>query len=340
MSGLRLGMVREQDRPREIEQKLDLDEQFRIYAISNIALGRDEKVFMSRSTIDNFNPLDPFFTRTRDSHTLDLVIDVPPQPASASSKTLSDLLSDALGETSNLSDMEIADVIDMEVDPEALESQPSYLATFLSSLQALLSAPIPTSTSLASQSQNPAQQTPKRHFFPAALPTGPGAAPMPDTKDPDTSYSPSNPLTWSNIYVHPTTLCTTRLPLSIAKQHQIIAIPRGDCSFSTKLHNIPAYPPDPASLQLVIIVSFPEHESQENRFVDAEPPNQQPPVQPLLDDVQYSPSGMLRQNPIPMIMVGGGEEMMGLLRRANGVGVRRRYYFRSQGVRIGNLIVL
>ena len=99
MSGLRLGMVREQDKSRAIEQKLDLDEQFRIYAISNIALGRDEKVFMSRSTIDNFNPLDPYFTRTRDSHTLDLVIDVPPQPATSSSNTLSDILSDALGPT-------------------------------------------------------------------------------------------------------------------------------------------------------------------------------------------------------------------------------------------------
>ncbi|KAI4704563.1 hypothetical protein J4E81_001631 [Alternaria sp. BMP 2799] len=341
MSGLRLGMVREQDKPRTVRQQLDLDEQFRIYAISNIALGRDEKVFMSRSTIDNFNPLDPFFTRTRDSHALDLVIDVPPQPAPASSKTLADLLSDALGETSNLSDMDIADVIDLEVDPEALDSQPSYLATFLSSLQALLSAPLPTSTSAASQSQDPSEQTLKRHFFPAALPTGPGAAPMPDTKDPEVTYSPDNPLTWSNIYVHPTTLCTDRLPLEVAKNHQIIAIPRGDCSFSTKLHNIPAYPPDASSLQLVIIVSFPEHEPNEDRYTaDADAATQQPPVQPLLDDVQYTPTGMLRPNPIPMVMVGGGEETMALLRRATGVGVRRRYYFRSQGVKIGNLIVL
>ncbi|KAI4676390.1 uncharacterized protein J4E88_007306 [Alternaria novae-zelandiae] len=340
MSGLRLGMVREQDKPRTIRQQLDLDEQFRIYAISNIALGRDEKVFMSRSTIDNFNPLDPFFTRTRDAHALDLVIDVPPQPAPASSKTLADLLSDALGETSNLSDMDIADVIDLEVDPEALDSQPSYLATFLSSLQALLSAPLPTSTSAASQSQDQSEQTLKRHFFPAALPTGPGAAPMPDTKDPEMTYSPDNPLTWSNIYVHPTTLCTDRLPLEVAKNHQIIAIPRGDCSFSTKLHNIPAYPPDASALQLVIIVSFPEHEPNENKYTDSDAATQQPPVQPLLDDVQYTPTGMLRPNPIPMIMVGGGEETMALLRRATGVGVRRRYYFRSQGVKIGNLIVL
>jgi hypothetical protein len=42
-------------------------------------------------------------------------------------------------------------------------------------------------------------------------------------------------------------------------------------------------------------------------------------------------------------MVAGGEETMGLLRRAGeggAVGVRRRYYFLSQGLRIGNLIIL
>ncbi|KAG9194368.1 hypothetical protein G6011_04403 [Alternaria panax] len=296
ISGLRLGMVREQDKPRVVEQQLDLDEQFRIYAISNIALGRDEKVFMSRSTIDNFNPLDPYFTRTRDSHTLDLVIDVPPQPASASPNTLSDLLSDALGDMSNLSDLDIADAIDLDVDPDALENEPSYLSNFLSSLQSLLSAPLPTSTSSASKSQNIDEKVAKRHVFPAALPTGPGAAPMPDTKDPDMSYSSGNPLIWSNIYVHPTTLCTERLPLEVAKQYQIVAIPRGDCSFSTKLQNIPAYPPSSASLKLVIIVSFPQHE--ENRHADPA----QPPVQPLLDDVQHTPTGILRPNPIPMIM--------------------------------------
>jgi hypothetical protein len=334
MSGLRLGMVREQDKVRAVEQKLELNEQFRIYAISNIALGRDEKVFMSRSTIDNFNPLDPYFTRTRDSHTLDLVVDVPPQPASLSSNTLSDLLIDALGEMSNLSDLDIADVIDLNVDSEALENEPSYLSNFLSSLQALLSAPVPTSTSPKSSSQYLDQPNAKRHFFPAALPTGPGAAPMPDTKDPEMTYSSDNPLVWSNIYVHSTTLCTERLPLEVAKQYQIIAIPRGDCSFSTKLHNIPAYPPDPAALQLVVIVSFPEHE--ENRHADPE----QPPVQPLLDDVQYTPTGILRPNPIPIVMVGGGDDTIRMLKRASGVGIRRRYYFRSQGVKIGNLIVL
>ena len=41
-----------------------------------------------------------------------------------------------------------------------------------------------------------------------------------------------------------------------------------------------------------------------------------------------------------MIMVDGGEDTMEKLRQANGVSVRRRYYFKTQGVKIGNLIVL
>jgi hypothetical protein len=328
MSGLRLGMVREHDKLPVID-KMGIDEKFRIYAISNIALGRDEKVFMSRSTIDNFNPLDPFFTRTRDSHTLDLVIDVPPQPASSSSNTLSDLLSDALGDMSNLSDLDIVDAVKMEVDADALANEPGYLSNFLSSLQALLSAPLPTSTTSPSGGVTK-EQTTRRHSIPAALPIGPGAAPMPDTSDPDMAYSASNPLLWSSIYIHPTPLCDERLPAGIARENQIIVVPRGSCSFSQKLHNIPAFPPSPASLQLVIVVS---HEAEEGEM-----------VRPLLDEVQYTPTGILRPSPIPLVMVGGGRGTVEVLERVRegkgGVGVRRRYYFKSQGVRIGNLIVL
>ena len=156
---------------------------------------------------------------------------------------------------------------------------------------------------------------------------------MPDTKDADVTYSADSPLTWTKIYVHPTTLCNERLGVEIAKQYQVVVIARGGCSFSRKLHNIPAYPPNGASLQLVIVVSFPEHE-------DGHGDTARPPAQPLLDDVQHTPSGMLRPNPLPLIMVGGGQATMDKLKRASGVGMRRRYYFSSQGVKIGNLIVL
>lgn len=391
MSGLRLGMVREPD-AFPTEKEVTLDEQFRIYAISNVALGRDEKVYMSRSTVETFNPLDPFFTRTRDSQLVDLVVDIPPEPSPRSaSSALSDLLDDALGGIDNFTNVEI---IEMDVDADALESGSSYFSSLINSIQSFLAAPssstaAPSSTSTSSKAAQTQRQT-----VPGTLPIGPGSAPLPDVADPELTFSATNSLSWSTIYIHPTTLCDERLPIDIARMHQVIVIPRGGCSFSAKLRNIPAYPPKPASLQLIVIVSFPEHdtpsydwaavadpEPQEpqprrrmGKNTDADPPRgppqflpegreeqepvqrgkmsskkqpghrsegpQQPLVQPLLDESQYTPSGLPRPHPIPLVMVGGGEETLALLRRASAVGVRRRYYFLSQGVRIGNLIVL
>ncbi|KAF2787723.1 glycoside hydrolase family 47 protein [Melanomma pulvis-pyrius CBS 109.77] len=339
MSGLRLGMIRESD-SMPGKQEMTFDEQFRIYAISNVALGRDEKVYMSRSTIESFNPLDPFFTRTRDAQTFDLVIDAPSLPVTTpSSRALTDLLEDALSENTNLSDFDM-ETFELDVDPDTLASEPSYLSSLLASLQHLLNPPSPSTTLLSSssfpinpkQGQDPAQT--ERIAVPGTLPTGPGSAPLPDAPDPELTYSALNPLSWSSIYIHPTNLCDDRLPIEIPRSYQIIAIPRGGCSFSAKLHNIPAFPPDSASLQLVIIKSTtPSETLPQDEIFNAL-------VQPLLDESQFTPSGLPRPNPIPLIMVRGGDDTIALLKRANGVGVRRRYYFRSQGVRIGNLIVL
>ncbi|KAF2711885.1 glycoside hydrolase family 47 protein [Pleomassaria siparia CBS 279.74] len=407
MSGLRLGMIRESDQI-FVGADIEFDERYRIYAISNLALGRDEKVYMSRATIESFNPLDPFFTRTRDAQTLDFVIDAAPLPViTPSARALTDLLEDALSDSANLSDYDLMDSFEVDFDPEALESEPSYLASLLASLQHLLSPPSPSTTSLSpSLLPNHKRDPPRtqRTAIPGALPIGPGSAFLPDTSDPELTFSASNPLTWSSIYVHPGDLCDERLPLEIPKSYQIIVVSRGGCSFSTKLHNIPAFPPDSQSLQLVVVVSYPEHEPPQYAFADLEknaardgldkgqeenkkshtkkvtdefsisaspspsmpiisPTSSETPiskksnkrkpttstasddssnalVQPLLDESQFTPSGLLRPNPIPLIMVRGGDETLELLKRAQGVGVRRRYYFRSQGVRIDNLIVL
>ncbi|KAK7186760.1 hypothetical protein DPSP01_001109 [Paraphaeosphaeria sporulosa] len=405
MSGVRLGMVREPE-AFPLEQHIAMDEQFRIYAISNVALGRDEKVYMSRSTIDSFNPTDPFFTRTRDAAAVDLVIDVPPAPAITPSSTiLSDLLSDSIDGMDNISNME---VIGLDVDQEQLENGESYLSSLLHSLQSLLAATSSTSPPSASGTQKP--QTTERLAIQGTLPLGPGSVPLPDVPDPDLSYSKTNVLSWSTIYIHPNTLCDERLPIEIPKRHQIIVIPRGGCSFSAKLRNIPAFPPSSSSLQMVVIVSFPEHEEPQYTFETSNKPQDEevaperntaepshgikkrthenkasPPakvdkvakdskpvpehgsqprskmssskkktqsssssdsqvlynlVQPLLDETQYTPSGIPRPHPIPLVMVGGGDETMAALQRATAVGVRRRYYFLSQGLRISNLIVL
>ncbi|KAF2002059.1 glycoside hydrolase family 47 protein [Amniculicola lignicola CBS 123094] len=371
MSGLRLGMVREPEFL-PIETEITFDDQFRIYAIANVALGRDEKVFMTRSTIENFNPLDPFFTRTRDGNALDLVLDIPPLPIPSPSSSLSDLLD----KKTNLSAFDGVHEMEVDLDPEKLETEPSYLHSLLASLQSLLAVPqMPETSSTSSPSSSPSSssetQQPQRQTVHATLPTGPGAAPMPDVSDPNLEFDPANPLPWKNVYIHPNDLCNERLPIEIPRSHQVIVVPRGGCSFSAKLRNIPAFAPSLEALQLVIIVSFPDHEKPDYDVGNppAEPntndndrgwgmgtrkPKPDPRrgsngergnaninlVSPLLDETQYTPSGLLRPHPIPLVMASGGEDTVELLRRARGVGVRRRYYFLSQGVRISNLIVL
>ncbi|KAF2124360.1 glycoside hydrolase family 47 protein [Dothidotthia symphoricarpi CBS 119687] len=263
MSGMRLGMIRERDKI--LSTNDDMNEQFRIYAISNVALGRDEKVFMSRATIENVNPLDPFFTRTRNPHTVDLIIDAPPEPLPAPSlNALDDFLDAALDDITNLADA-----------------------------------------------------------------------------DPD-SNAAANPLPWTKIYIHPTPLCTDVLDISIPKTHHVIVVPRGGCSFSAKLRNIPSFPPDALGLQVVLVVSEDGDGYGFDEDVDGGggTTKTSPLVQPLLDDTQTSPSGLLRVHPIPLLMVGGGAETMEALGRARAVGVRRRWFFKCQGVRIGNLVVL
>ncbi|CAI6334790.1 unnamed protein product [Periconia digitata] len=358
MSGLRLGMVKEPEiLPWDVE--LTLDGHYRIYSISNVALGRDEKVYMSRNTIDSINPVDPFFTRTRDGHTLDLIMDIPPEPvlATPTSDPLSEYIDDEVSDLGNMSDMKI---IDLDIDHEDLDGgEPSYLSNLLQSLQALLAVPsnLPTA---ASSNNFPPKQT-QRLAVGGTLPIGPGSAPLPDTSDPEPTYSSTNALVWSSVYIHHDTLCDERLPIDIPKSHQVIVIRRGGCSFSAKLRNIPAFPPTRSSLKLVIIVSYPEHEQQEYDSEDQDETGGTQKratgtassdqssgrssvhiglVQPLLDETQYTPTGLERAHPIPLIMVGGGDETLGLLRKCKGLGVRRKYHFSSQGVRISNLIVL
>lgn len=344
MSGLRLGMIREPDTFIG-DGGVSIDVRFRIYAISNVALGRDEKVFMSRELVDGFNPIDPFFTRVRDVQTLDLVIDASPPPSSKSdSESLSDILDAALS-NSSITNLEFLTDFDLDFDlssTPASSGDPSYLNSFLQSIQNMLSSPTVPLSSM------PSSPPIRRYHIPGTLPTGVGAAPLPDVPDADLTFSVDSPLSWHSIYLHNSPLCEDRLPLDVVREHQIVVIPRGGCSFSVKLRNIPAYAPHGSSLQLVVVVSYPEYEMD---VVAEESPSIRdqrrqmkrevnPLVQPLLDEPQYTPSGLPRPHPLPLVMVGGGDETMALLRRAKGIGVRRRWFFLSQGVKIGNLIVL
>ncbi|KAF2427789.1 hypothetical protein EJ08DRAFT_699328 [Tothia fuscella] len=331
MSGLRLGMVKEPffHAPSNTNGNLDL---FRIYAVSNVALGRDEKVFLTRDVISGFNPVDPYFTRIRDLSMVDLVLDVGIEPSPSEEQELTT--------DSNVS----APVITMETTLESLDdvAQPSLLGSLLQNLQSMLLEP----RSPLAQVKPPTPQM-ARHILGGSIPTGPGAAPIPDIDEPidlDT-FSSTSPLPGNNIYIAGD-LCDEVLDAKHVKENQVLVIRRGGCSFSQKLNNIPSFAPTARALQLVIIVSFPEHDS---RDAEANGNGQRKAttaysehnlIQPLLDKIQTTPAGMPRPHPIAAVMVGGGEETLELLRKARGVGVRRRWWFESQGVRISNLIVL
>ncbi|KIW01779.1 uncharacterized protein PV09_06951 [Verruconis gallopava] len=328
MSGLRLGMVKESpvNAPMEKMPELDL---FRIYAISNVALGRDEKVFLTRNLLNSFNPGDPYFTRIKDVHGVDLIIDVLNAPHAMSRTTADFQIS-----PTNAS----APIMAVEGDFEGLDGNlnPGILSSLISNIQSMLSE----SDFVLAEPSNHAVLS--REIIAAALPSGPGAAILPDMQEP-LDLAPGatkSPLPWSTIYVLDDELCDHILDPQIVKEHQILVIRRGGCSFSEKLRNIPSFPPSQRALQLVIVVSFAEHDHLEDEIRREHYDTEEPLVQPLLDQQQMTPGGMVRLHPIPLVMVSGGDDAMEKFRRCVGVSVRRRFWFESQGTRIGNLFVV
>jgi hypothetical protein len=222
-------------------------------------------------------------------------------------------------------------------------AQPSLLSSLLQNIQSILREP--------SNNQPVVAKTPSlvRHLFPAAIPTGPGAAPIPDIAEPiDLDLTATiSPLPWNNIHITDE-LCEHVLDPQIAKENQVLVVLRGSCSFSKKMNNIPSFAPSPRALQLVVIVSFPDqddvdaemHRERVNRGDYVQSSSAEPLIQPLLDEAQSTPGGVPRPHPIPAVMLSGGEETLRYLERAKGVGLRRRFWFESQGVKIGNLIVV
>ncbi|KAF4542063.1 Glycoside hydrolase family 47 [Lasiodiplodia theobromae] len=339
MSGLRLGMVRESEG--SLSKEEPSSDLFRIYAVSNVALGRDEKVFMSRDAVSSFNPADPYFTRTRDLTALDVFVDAlePPPAAVAKGASLDDPDSHAASTLDDILEAALAnDTLSLITLPDSLEMDkmnPSLISSLLQNIQNILTETLPFD-SLANPSPNPSTRAfgdgkhqVRRVQLSAALSTGPGAAPPPHSRSSDEGkFEADEGLPWNKVYVGDEN-CDSRLPASVPREHQVVVLMRGGCSFSQKLANIPAYAPSQSSLKLVIIVSFPDLEDDSTDL-----------VQPLLEEEQKLAGGIPRPHPIPLIMLGGGDETMRLFERAVGVGIRRRWWYESQGLRIGNLIVV
>lgn len=308
MGGVRLGMI--QDVPSDTSTNID-GGIYRVHAINNILLGKDERIFLSKETASNVvNPLDPNFTRIRDPVMLDLVIDV----------TSTESAKEQHNESSRSSpDFQTKDLLGDDLDPAS--SMIVAFNSFLQQLAGLIRDQPPVAGGAIS-----------RKYIPAITPTGAGAATLPDVDDalgPDIQGSPQGSLLWHTIYIAGEN-CNGKLPPEVPRRHQIIVIMRGGCSFSEKLQNIPTFVPSPVSLQLVIVVTH-----------DGDDPNLPTVlIRPWLETAQFTPTGLPRHNPIPMIMVGGGEQTYTFFKEATGLGIKRRYSVQAQGVPISNVVII
>ena len=320
MGGLRLSMA--QDMLEDIESD-DKHSDYRVQAINNILLGKDELIFLAKDTAANVvNPLDPNFTRVRDASMLDLLVDMTPaegedRQASFSSFNGSQTITTPAPEL----------VLDTSpaANPQVASSMKQAFNALLQQFAGLIVEPAPSTIPQAPNAS-------PREYIPAILPTGAGAAPLPDFEDalgPDVHGTPQGSLLWHNIYVTDFN-CDRKLPLPVPKSSEVIVMKRGGCSFDKKLQNIPTFAPSPASLKLVVIVSYDDEPGVPSGWL----------IRPLLDKPQMTSSGLPRHNPIPMVMVGGGEKTHEVFQRAVGVGVKRRYSMQAQGVPISNLIIL
>ena len=317
MGGLRLGMIQDVALPKAGSGDGDL---YRVQAVNNVGLGKDEKIFLPKDVVASVvNPLDPNFTRIRDAEMLDIIVDVTDNQDSSSQEI-------EVNGTSVLKEGGRSDIT-IEAADGSSDAASHVKVAFNSLFQHVTSM-------LRDQPPLPDLQH-LRHYIPAITPTGAGAAPIPDVQDalgPDITGAPQGNLLWHTVFVTDQN-CDTKLPISIPKEYQIIVIKRGGCSFSRKLENIPSFPPTSNSLQLVIVVSFEEHENEDGLL-------QGFLIRPLLDPTQFTRSGLPRHHPIPMVMVGGGEQVYNVFRKATGIGIKRRYSVHAQGVLISNLIII
>ncbi|CRK31457.1 hypothetical protein BN1708_005459, partial [Verticillium longisporum] len=336
------------------------DHTWRVTHVNHIALGKDEIVHIDGDMLSDVK--DPLFNRVRYSPYVDLMIvyGEPPSENTTAEAPL-ETVEVALDEHGNEIHLSEEASSWLEHDAEAPDSlDPSYGSMLKSLVRAVTSVFDPANT--PSPDDGPAgasRRTLHMETYKAALPVGIGAVPLPDVRDaplaPATAPDGNTPAAQLHLPWHTAYLagqgCTARLPDAIPRNHHVIALRRGGCSFSAKLANIPAVTPTAHSLRLVVVVSDP-HEDGLGDDVDDDDAVygghvDRPPwdaahdiAKPHLEDEQRTPGGMLRHRPLSLVMIRGGQTAWEQLGRARGVGVRRKYVIETQGRRVDNIIVL
>ncbi|KAI9805438.1 MAG: hypothetical protein M1825_000689 [Sarcosagium campestre] len=305
LEGIRLGLIL--DGPTYLSKDGVGEESFRIANVGNFLLGRGEKLLIKSDTLGNM--VDPSFTRLRDAATVDLMIDTGDLPTN--SKRREQGHGEDIAGTADESDLSQT----KSIHPSSLGEIRGLLNTFLNQFGG------------KTDTTSGVSQKGKYHRVPAISATGIGAAPLPDveeTLDPIDGSGSSDPedLPWRTIFFGGSG-CQGKLPTTASANHQILVLKRGECSFSEKLSNVPSFAPSHTALNLVIVVS----ERGEG-------------ARPLLDEVQRTPGGLARPYQIPLVMVNGHPGLYDMLKKSRGIGMKRRYHVRSQGIMVSNLHVV
>ncbi|KAL2165416.1 hypothetical protein VTH06DRAFT_714 [Thermothelomyces fergusii] len=309
LSGLKLTMHLEED----LEQQ-----EWRVTRVNSVPLGRDEFLVFDRSILGEvadprFNLVrDPVMVKVQHLHHVDILgVDADAVDEDASQADNGEAVPEPLEDGSDASSVTVADL------GALVKSLFSRITSSLDNIQ------LPTSLPRVGTAPLPFNLVLNTT---AMISTGIGSAPLPPgasappsaqrQRTPAFGPVPDALFPWSTVYASPDDACASPLPEAAPRDHQVILIRRGGCSFSTKLANIPAFTPSPHSLQLVIVVS--DDGGGDSGL-----------VRPLLDEVQRTPGGIQRRHPIAMVM----------LEAASRVGVVRRYFVESQGIKIRNIIV-
>ncbi|KAL2824754.1 glycosyl hydrolase family 47-domain-containing protein [Aspergillus cavernicola] len=317
---------------------------FRVQVVNGVPLGKDEKVYLLREiTFDILDPGDPNFTRIRDPAIIDLIIDVLPE--SFGRRNDSDHGREPVVDGNGGQQQLFGKSLDDSKAAAPVDASTSSMKYVLSSLVSTVSSLLRDEVHQPSPSTK--KPRPTRISLPAAVATGLGSAPLPDVDDVSLvsvkGEASQDRLPWSSIYMAGD-LCDQRILRDIAQSHQVLVVKRGGCSFSQKLRHIAAFPPSRHALKFVIVVSYDEenHIKSEQQRAPGLPATLAEPylARPQLDETQMTVGGIPRRHLLSMVMVGGGEETYELLRQARGVGIKRRYSMRSQGVPISNLFVI
>ncbi|KAG5985413.1 hypothetical protein E4U55_002334 [Claviceps digitariae] len=350
LEGLRLQLEREFSAGHD-------DYVWKITHAGNTQLGRHETVFFHGEHVRNLR--DEAFTVLRRKNEVDihLLVELDPLPPANSSEN---------NNNNNTPEPDVPHIDDLSehtTSPSSASSMPHLLTTaghlddqkdrpsphdlpsesLLKHLFRAVTSVFDPSETTPPESQLPPGPHPPTAFYAwqAFSSVGPGSHPLPAVLDsplPDSpgydAQDPTSHLPWTKIHLAGQA-CHHTLSDSAPRDNHVIVFRRGGCSFSQKLGNIPAFIPQPTSLQLVIVVDEVDPDS------DPDPDSDSDPLpRPVLDAEQLTPTGMKRLHGIPLVLMRVRRGEHDLFGRALGVGLRRKYSIRSQGLVIDNAVVL